>query len=213
MVWLLWKIVKANKIEGTIQQNEFHINGSAVGQEYEINFKAIENTSIEFSNYDGESQTINILEGQTSISGILQFELELITLDYSKFDTDIPIELTLYELSEAKKAYTLDESKDAPAKGDQQSAANFSDGLQAVADDLTEKLSVMRTELWHSMSFGLPLLDKVKSKALIDSAVADIVLRQPNVIGISKFSSAVNQKEYHADIEVQTALGNLTINI
>ena len=114
------------------------------------------------------------------------------------------------ENGNAKKAYIVEEGE---VQGKKQAESNFSAGLQAIADDLTQKLSVMKGELWHKISFGLPLLDKVKSKALIDSAVAEIVMKQDNVTGIAKFSSTIYQKEYHAEIQVQTNFGEISVSI
>ena len=95
----------------------------------------------------------------------------------------------------------------------QQVESNFSIDAKAVADSLTEKLHVMRGELWHAIQFGLPLLDKVKSKALIDTTVAQIVSEQSNVVEILSFSSQVINKEYKCDISVMTKFGNIKISL
>lgn len=113
----------------------------------------------------------------------------------------------------AKKAYVLDQSEDAPKPGVQQANSNFSSDLQAIADDLTQKLSVMRGELWHSMNFGLPLLDKVKNKTLIDTAVADLVLKQKEVNSILSFGSYVSNHIYSCKLTIQTTLGDIIISV
>ena len=95
----------------------------------------------------------------------------------------------------------------------QQVESNFSINENAVADSLTEKLHVIKGELWHAIQFGLPLLDKVKSKALIDTTVAQIVSEQTNVIGITSFTSSIINKEYKCNMIIKTIFGDVNVLI
>ena len=90
---------------------------------------------------------------------------------------------------------------------------NYADEQAGVADALTQRLSVIRTELWHDITFGLPLLDKVKTKVIMDAAVAEIVLSNYNVVEIIEMTSKIVQHDYSAKIKVQSTYGVVTVNI
>ena len=66
---------------------------------------------------------------------------------------------------------------------------NFADKQQGVCDSLTQRLSVIRGELWYNINFGLPLLEKIESKIAIDAAISEIVLAHPDVEEIATFES------------------------
>lgn len=90
---------------------------------------------------------------------------------------------------------------------------NFVSDIDALAQTLTQKLQVMRSELWHNMSFGLPLLENKKSKMLLDTAVADIVLSNENVLTIQSLDSRINGEVYECDILVKSIFGDISISI
>lgn len=91
---------------------------------------------------------------------------------------------------------------------------NISTERDAVADSLTQRLSVIEGELWYSVTEGLPLLDKIKSKIELDASVTEIILGHPNVVSVSSFSSQVNDKhQYSATLTVETEYGELEVSI
>lgn len=90
---------------------------------------------------------------------------------------------------------------------------NFSDEQQAVADSLTQRLSVIRGELWYMVSYGLPLFEKTKSKALMDSAIIQTIQQHSDVVEVSSFTSRVINHRYAADIVVQTTFGSITLSV
>ena len=90
---------------------------------------------------------------------------------------------------------------------------NYGEKQESVADCLTQRLSVIKSELWHNILFGLPLLEKVKSKVTMDTAIADIVLGTYDVVDIIELNSSIVNKIYTATIKVQSIYGEVTIEI
>ena len=91
---------------------------------------------------------------------------------------------------------------------------NISIEQEAVADSLTQRLSVIEGELWYSINEGLPLLERIKSKVELDASVTEIILGHPNVSSISSFESQLtNNHDYSAKIEIETKYGLIELNI
>ena len=89
---------------------------------------------------------------------------------------------------------------------------NFSDQQQGVSDSLTQRLSVLREELWYDIDYGLPLFDKVRKPAM-DSFICSAVLNHPDVISIDEFSSQVINNKYSCSMTVVSVFGNVVLNI
>lgn len=89
---------------------------------------------------------------------------------------------------------------------------NFSKQQEGVSDSLTQRLSLIKGELWYNITYGLPLFDKIKSKVLIDSQVINIITSHPDVIRINNFSSTLERNNYSCYIKVITQYGNIDIN-
>ena len=90
---------------------------------------------------------------------------------------------------------------------------NFAIEQQYVADDLTQKLLVLKNELWYDIQYGVPLLDKIKSKVKIDSFVASTIMSQPDVIKILKFNSSLNSGVYSVDVTILSSFGNINVEV
>ena len=91
--------------------------------------------------------------------------------------------------------------------------SNFSENQHAVADSLTQRLSVIKNELWYNYNYGLPLLDKGATKAMIDAKIVQIVKSHPDVTNIIDIESTIEDRRYHCNIEVQSVYGNLFVSI
>lgn len=89
------------------------------------------------------------------------------------------------------------------------SAENFVQGQQSVVAGLKQRLSVLKGELWYKANFGLPLFDKVKTKALIDAFISSTILSHPDVQEIISFSSTVENKKYLCDVQISTTFGQI----
>ena len=90
---------------------------------------------------------------------------------------------------------------------------NFSDKQQAVVDSLTQRLSVIRRELWYDINYGLPLLDKQKSKVSIDAFIGKTVLAHPDVDSIKQFESNIVGKKYVCSMTISTIYGDIILTV
>ena len=90
---------------------------------------------------------------------------------------------------------------------------NFADKQQGVCDSLTQRLSVIRGELWYNINFGLPLLEKIESKIAIDAAISEIVLAHPDVEEIETFESTKTLHNYSAKMKINTVFGKVNLSI
>ena len=81
-------------------------------------------------------------------------------------------------------------------------AENYVGSQQGLAASLTQRLSILKGELWTNINYGLPLLEKV-DKTIMDSVVIDILLTHPDVKSILKFASKVENNVYKIeDLEI-----------
>lgn len=90
---------------------------------------------------------------------------------------------------------------------------NFSSGQQGVVDGLRQKLSVLKHELWYNISYGLPLFDKIKSKAAIDAHIVNVINTHRNVTSIESFASSIKDKKYTCSMKIVTDYGMLTFEL
>lgn len=90
---------------------------------------------------------------------------------------------------------------------------NFSKDLDATYDSLIQHLSVMKGELWFSANYGLPLLEKVKNKIVIDTSIASIINSITGVETLQTLSSSIFNHKYSAEIKIKSIYGDLTVSI
>ena len=90
---------------------------------------------------------------------------------------------------------------------------NYAKEQEGVATSLTQRLSVIKNELWYNINEGLPLIDKYRNKNVIDSYVASTILKHPDVINISEFTSSLNKNSYSCKVVVNTIYGNVDLTI
>lgn len=90
---------------------------------------------------------------------------------------------------------------------------SYVDRQQAVASSLTQRLSVIRGELWYNVSYGIPLLEKIKSKSIIDATVIQIVSSHQDVNDIKDFYSYIDRHSYHCKMTVMSKYGPVDLQI
>ena len=90
---------------------------------------------------------------------------------------------------------------------------NYAQTQEGVATSLTQRLSVLKNELWYDYNYGVPLFDKVKSKAFIDSYLISTILKHPDVTQLIDFTSNVDKNSYSCTFKVKTKYGDLTVNL
>lgn len=98
---------------------------------------------------------------------------------------------------------------DGTAKFDNDKKESYSDKQQGLVSRLTQKLSVIKTELWYRMSYGLPLYDKLNSKVYLDAVVVSIISNEDDVVSIESFKSTVDNHKYHCDAKINSIYGDI----
>ena len=92
-------------------------------------------------------------------------------------------------------------------------AENYSSERQAVVDSLTQRLSVIKDELWYLPEYGIPLLDKLRSKLQADLVIGSMIERHPDVIAVQDFSSEIINHKYMCKAIIETSYGTVYIQI
>lgn len=92
-------------------------------------------------------------------------------------------------------------------------ADSFVSEQQSVSIGLTQRLSVIRKELWYKVSYGLPLFDKISSKTALDSFVTSTILAHPDVKDIVSFTSSVKNHAYSCKAEILSIYGPLDFSM
>ena len=95
----------------------------------------------------------------------------------------------------------------------EEKAKNFVDKQEGTASSLRQLLSVIKGEIWYSISYGLPLYEKISTKVQMDANVLTIINNHSEVRSIKKFNSTISGHAYNCDILVETIYGDLQIGI
>ena len=91
---------------------------------------------------------------------------------------------------------------------------SYNNKKEGIVDSLIQRLSVIQGELWYNTQAGIPLLEKQRSKGIIDSYIATTVMSHPDVLQITEFtSSIVNNHIYTCSLKCSTIYGEININI
>lgn len=91
---------------------------------------------------------------------------------------------------------------------------NYAEKQEGVATSLQQRLSVLKGELWYQVNYGLPLFDKNKSKTILDSYIASIIMAHPDIVSILEFNSEKNDNHvYSCWFRVLTTYGEMEMSI
>lgn len=90
---------------------------------------------------------------------------------------------------------------------------SFSTRQTAVVDSLTQRLSIIKGELWYAMSYGIPLFEKNRSKVEFDAWILKTISEHPDVIKISSFTSQIISSTYSCHVKIQTKYGQIDLNL
>lgn len=89
---------------------------------------------------------------------------------------------------------------------------NYSGENEGVEYSLTQRLSVIKGELWYNINAGIPLLEKQRNKGILDSYIISTVLNHPDVITIDEFESYIeNNHTYKCSLKCSTNYGEVEI--
>lgn len=82
--------------------------------------------------------------------------------------------------------------------------SNYAENSDAVVASLTQRLSVIKGELWYQINYGIPLTDNSPRSALFDSIIADIITSHPGVTEITEFTSKIVNRTYYYNCKIKT---------
>lgn len=84
--------------------------------------------------------------------------------------------------------------------------------IEGIRQYLLQHLAIMKHELWYNYEYGLPLLEKGLSKAMIDAEVLLIIFDCPGIKSIESFDSYIdNYHEYRLSMSILTIYGKLDL--
>ena len=102
---------------------------------------------------------------------------------------------------------------DGTAKFANEDHTSYVDNTDGTVASLTERLSVIKNELWYDMRYGIPLIDKVSSKSEMDVFIIQIVSEHPDVVSVTNFESKMIQHNYSCNMTINTIYGDISLSI
>lgn len=91
-------------------------------------------------------------------------------------------------------------------------ANNYSEGNDGLCDSLTQRLSVIKGELWYSINYGIPLFDKV-NKGIMDATILDIINSHSDINTIKSFESTVENRDYKLEFTAISNFGDIELKL
>lgn len=199
------KNVLAEKQELVLTDNQTNIEGTVANQTYYLSFKNNNVTNILF--YDSNNNVITRYTtpnaGTFSLKGVLKAPVVKVEIVYSDYDETVPIKLVFDEYAVAKFYNKNNKSLD----------DNFSSEQEGIKDSLTQKISVLKKELWYNINYGMPIANKERSKLAVDSFIATCVESHPDVIRIENFSSKIVNRQYSCYMTIVSKYGDLKLEV
>lgn len=122
---------------------------------------------------------------------------------YSNSNLNKPYTYTYLDLNSNSLKYTIQIKKRANFY-DENTHTSYAMKQEAVESSLLQRLSVIKSELWYHINYGLPLLDKINNKGIYDSVIIDIILSNPDVKNITNFNSKVDNHKYYFSAKIVT---------
>lgn len=90
---------------------------------------------------------------------------------------------------------------------------SFAEEQEGVACSLTQRLSVIKGELFYQINTGLPLFDKGTTSTTFDAWIVQTVMSHPDVKSITSFSSYTENHSYHCGFVALTKYGEIEVTI
>lgn len=89
----------------------------------------------------------------------------------------------------------------------------FAEAQEGVACSLTQRLSIIKGELWYQIQTGLPLFDKSVSVTTLDSWIIKTIMLHPDVKSILTFNSKLEQHSYQCAVTIMTKYGQVELSV
>ncbi len=110
-------------------------------------------------------------------------------------------------------SYGVNEDGTAKFVNDTDKHDNYASEAEGVATSLTQRLYVIKHELWYDYEYGLPLIDKVKSKGIFDNYILTTISKHSDVLEIVDFISVNNKHNYMSYVLIKTIYGEIGLSI
>lgn len=110
-------------------------------------------------------------------------------------------------------SYGINQEGKAKFYNDNDKHDNYSTAQQAVVDNLIQKLSLIKGELWYNVQLGIPLFDKYRSKSSLDAAILSLISKQQDVVEILKFTSSIDKNSYTCSAKILSIYGEIEVNL
>lgn len=111
----------------------------------------------------------------------------------------------------AEKGFVFDLIDPYYTVGSLKAEDNYSTEEQGVIDSLTQRLSILKGELWININYGIPLLEKHKNKYIFDYTIIEIITSHPDVLSVN-FNSKVENNKYYFYANIVSKYGKLVLN-
>lgn len=130
--------------------------------------------------------------GISSISFIISDGTKNITIDLTDKLITTTSKLSMHGIIQYFNTYDIDCCL--PCFANKQE--NYVDKQEGVAKSLTQRLAVIKNELWYDINYGLPLIDKIKNKAVFDAYIIKTINAHQEVKKIKEYISSVDHGVY-----------------
>lgn len=97
--------------------------------------------------------------------------------------------------------------------GNKIEAHNYESDVLGLISNLNMELSLLEGELWWDIYNGMPLLQKNRSKGIIDSYIIQELTSYGEIKEILKFNSKIENHSYKCELVVRSIYGNLKIDM
>jgi len=202
--YLKVKIANYNSVNSEIDlSNILEVQTISGTLEYESN----DNTHIEI-NYEIKYDSENINKSYFKLSSPnIETFIELGQIYVPKNNKDIALSIPYIETIDY--SITIPFCNFAVAIKDN----NYAEKQEGCAYSLTQRISIIKGELWWMINYGLPIFDKIRNKAIFDSVLINIILKHPDVKNIIYINSFVEDHTYTFEVQINTVFNeNITIS-
>ena len=97
--------------------------------------------------------------------------------------------------------------------------SSYDSDQAAIASNLIYRLSILKGEIWYLKNYGLPLLNKIKDKDVMDSIIINIILEHPAISFIVSYKSSIDNagnynysfvavSKYNKEITISNSIGS-----
>ena len=171
--------------------NYIYIKGTSSSSEIDINEHELELDSDDFID---NAHSLHILSNVVTVS-------------------DNTLNLNSSTSEDTYSGYIQITNTKIPIEDEGETNINYSENQKCVRDNLIQRLSVFKKELWYRADYGLPLFEKIRDKGIIDAIVIDIITSTPGVANLISYSSSISNHTYNFAFSVLSQYADEIIDL